>query len=151
MTIDEDIQEHLSEPESVDAAVAVARAELLWERYAATGLLCSTRCSTRSRPSSNPCRKMYRSGGCGPRPGQHVARTPIDQRQRRPAGRVAAPCRRSDGTRVLQPVRLLNFLGVRGWQDYVRTGALGALDEAVSQWRRPLRTSQTGTGPAASS
>jgi hypothetical protein len=43
-------------------------------------------------------------------------------------------------------VRLLNFLGVRGWQDYVRTGALGALDEAVSQWRAAVENESDGDG-----
>ena len=43
-------------------------------------------------------------------------------------------------------VRLLNLLGLRGWQDYVRTGALGALDEAVSQWRAAVENESDGDG-----
>ena len=148
MTIHEDIQEHLSEPESVDAAVAVARAELLWERYAATGrpalldeMQYTLEAVLESLPEDVP---LWGAAALD------LANTLLERRLTSGNDdqldellrRVAVATAPGSSNQV----RLLNLLGVRGWQDHVRTGSLGALDEAVFQWRAAAENESDGDG-----
>jgi tetratricopeptide (TPR) repeat protein len=133
-------------PDDVDEQVAVARAELWWERYALTGapaLLDEMEATLRPVVATVPDDvPIWRTAALDLATALLERRwTPGDDEELTSLlGRIGRVTRA--GTPNVARLRHLD--GLRAWQDYLTSGALAALDDAVAAWRTAAESAPDG-------